>query len=294
MRYKKEFLVPYLHNICALHLTIGKIKRKIDTLNAEIRRLNEGQPVPVPSWPEEPHFFGKGAGCFTSVGLLFLFACICGFGMSFDHGFDFGLTILYLIAGAAGVFCIGIPVSEYMSEKEKYEQDRDQYEIVENQRQKVKAENQRWKDLVPVVTEERNAWRRELSRVEKLLQQAYVVNIIPRYYRGLYPAVYLYDWFRYSQEDDIAMALNMFVLEEIKSKLDRIIDNQSEIILNQYIQEANQRRAMEQDNDHHQQLMRKLDRISNQNDDRNNYLKMIASTSAADAYFSAANYLRNL
>ena len=192
------------------------------------------------------------------------------------------------------MFCIGIPVSEYMSEKEKYEQDRDQYEIVENQRQKVKAENQRWKDLVPVVTEERNAWRRELSRVEKLLQQAYVVNIIPRYYRGLYPAVYLYDWFRYSQEDDIAMALNMFVLEEIKSKLDRIIDNQSEIILNQYIQEANQRRVMEQDNDHHQQLMRKLDRISNQNDDRNNYLKMIASTSAADAYFSAANYLRNL
>lgn len=290
-RYNREFLVPYLHNICALHLTVRKINRKIDALSREIKRLNEGQPVPVASWPEEPQKFTVESGCGMTFGLLCVFLCILGFGMASG---DFGLTILYLVSGAIGFFCITTVINVYKSEKEQYEIACVQYEIDDKLRQEVMAENQRWKDRVPAVTEERTRWRKERSRVEKLLQQAYAVNIIPKYYRDIYPAVYLYDWFSTTQEDDVAMALNMFVLEEIKAKLDRMISNQSEIILNQYIQEANHRRAMEQRDDHHRQLMSKLDRISDQDEDRNNYLRMIASTSAADAYFSAARYLRNL
>ena len=291
-RYNREFLVPYLHNICALHLATQKIDQKIEELNKEIKRLKEGQYVPVPSCPEEPRKFTcMNVGC-LSFGLFLVWGCVMAF--IWTGEFDFGMSILYLLMGAIGLGCINNVVSGYRYEKEAFEKGCAQFKIDYKRRMEIMAENQKWLDRVPAVTEERNAWRRERSRVQKLLQQAYDVNIIPRHYRDIYPAVYLYDWFRSSQESDLAMALNMYVLEEIKAKLDRIIYNQSEIILNQYIQEANRRKAMEQRSDHHRQLMSKLDRISAQNEERNNYLRMIESTSAADAYFSAADYFRDL
>ena len=90
------------------------------------------------------------------------------------------------------------------------------------------------------------------------------------------------------------MALNMFVLEEIKEKLDRIIANQKEIILNQYLQLAEQRRSLELQEEHTSMMESKLNQINASNEERNTYLAMIESNTATTAYFATANYLTRL
>lgn len=294
-RYNREFLVPYLHNICALHLAAKKTYQQIRLWDQEISRLRDGVYAPAPEYPEFEAEYTGGRICLMLIGGFFLF---CGVGLFFGSWIEEGglmsMFLASLLVVALGVFLIWFSVGLVRETREKNEQKIREYQKQLDHHKWAKKENERMSAQIPNAKRERAGWVEARGRVEKLLQQAYAVNIIPRYYRELYPAVYLYDWFKSSQEDDVAMALNMFVLEEIKAKLDRIIENQSEIILNQYIQEANQRKEMEQRNDLNRQLTSRLDRISAQGEERNNYLRMIASTTAADAYFTATSYLWNV
>lgn len=133
----------------------------------------------------------------------------------------------------------------------------------------------------------------ECGKIDKLLTQNYSLNVIPGWYRDMYAAVYLYDWFSNSYSDDLDMALNTFVLEQIKEKLDIIIRNQSEELLNQRIIIANQNESMRQAGQHHAELMNKLNQMHAAGEERKTYLEMIERNTAIDAYFSMATYLRS-
>lgn len=132
----------------------------------------------------------------------------------------------------------------------------------------------------------------EIKHTQRLLDDAYRVNIIPTHYRNKYAALFLYDWFNTGGSDDLDMALNMFVLEEIKEKLDMIIRNQSTIILNQRIMQAQQQKTIEQQNEHNRLMRNKLDQLCISSQEHNRYLSMIESNTAATAYFAAADYLK--
>ena len=94
--------------------------------------------------------------------------------------------------------------------------------------------------------------------------------------------------------DDLDHALSMFVLEEIKAKLDRIIENQKEIIFNQYQIASNQQKFMEQQQRHSAMMHAKLDQIQANNEERNAYLHMIESNTATTAFFATADYIRRI
>ena len=78
---------------------------------------------------------------------------------------------------------------------------------------------------------------KELNEAENLLGKSYNVNIIPKQYRDIYSIFYLYEYLSTSQES-LQSALLHYNLEEIKTKIDEIIRQQSEIILQQAIQTA--------------------------------------------------------
>ena len=65
------------------------------------------------------------------------------------------------------------------------------------------------------------------------------------------------------------------------------------MILNQRIMIANQNKSIEQQERHNQVLRSKLDRIQASNEERNMYLGMIEANTRADAFFSAATYLKS-
>lgn len=53
----------------------------------------------------------------------------------------------------------------------------------------------------------------------------------------------------------------MFVLEQIKDKLDTIIENQSEMLLNQRVMMANQQKLLSQQKQENNRLRMKLDNM---------------------------------
>ena len=134
---------------------------------------------------------------------------------------------------------------------------------------------------------------REINRIDALLDRLYSANIIPTMYRDSYAAVYLYDWFSTGNSDNMDHALSMYVLEQIKSRLDRIIDNQSQMILNQSIMMANQVRSMEQRKQYENQMKMKLNRLQTTADEQLRYTRMIEANTAVLTFFANADYLKN-
>lgn len=104
--------------------------------------------------------------------------------------------------------------------------------------------------------------------------------------------VYLYDWFGTSGADDLDHALSMFVLEEIKARLDRIIEQQSEMILNQQLMIANQQKTQELQIAHAKMMRNKVQQLQATEEERLRYDRMIEANTRGMAYFAVADYLR--
>ena len=139
-----------------------------------------------------------------------------------------------------------------------------------------------------------NTCTNEINRINTVLNRVYNANVIPYQYRNMYASVYLYDYFSGSREDDLALALNTFVLEQIKERLDVIIEQQSEMILNQRIMIAKQEKTIQLQQAHTAMMQNKLNQIVASNEERNQYLRMIEGNTAATAYFAAADYIRRI
>lgn len=191
------------------------------------------------------------------------------------------------------IYCITCIVDNIKSNKEyaaQYETEKREYEErVQRCQQKTAEEKAR----IPALQQKISFYEGELKRISGLLEQLYGANVIARQYRGLYPAVFLYDWFSTSGADDLDNALNMFVLEQIKAKLDQIIENQAEIILNQRMIMANQHQALAEQRSHNAYMREKACQISASMEEQERYLSMIEGNTAANAYFTAAAYLKD-
>lgn len=285
-RYDRTFLVPYLQDICALHLAKKKINERIEESVSEIERIQQEvvEGVCLPLMEEHKTFtFGhmSGAAIWGLVGLVVFAMCLSA-GMG-------GLVAFLLITYGGIGFGIYLFISgrkENRKIDERNERRKAEYEMA---KVTVLEETE---DMVGGIRQRIEFFKSEIAKIDDLLQKLYSANVIPRWYRDIYPAVYLDDWFSNGRSDDLDMALNTFVLEQIKEKLDVIIKNQTEELLNQRIIIANQYKAMEQAERHHAALMNKLDEIQTLDEERNTYLSMISANTATSAFFAEATYLR--
>lgn len=309
-KYKREFLVPYLQDICALYIAEKKIDDKISRTQREIRTVNSN--VKYPDKPTKEHYPAT-SGRNLAVNIIYMLTL--GLSITFifvalsvalvlwlSDELQFLTDPILLVPMSIGVllFLISRPFrilkrkndirddEAYKKTTEQYKQECKKYELQCIEVEACRAAN------IDNLNRRINKLDKERNKIQKLRTNAYNVNIIPGQYRNIYAAIYLYDYFSGSQEDDLALALNTFVLEQIKDRLDRIIENQSEMILNQYAIISNQQRAMEQQERHHAELCRKLDHIKTSNEERNTYLSMIESNTATAAYFAAADYIRRI
>ena len=290
-KYDRDFLVPYLEDICALQLSKQELLKMIDSSKREISIINEEALAKVAAprleaYKGEGDLTGAGTGCLAVIcglmAILFFFVALIS-----------GELAMLLIPGILVIVEIFLCVQSFGAKGSENEQ----IKIRNDARERKHAIEQMAalevvEPQVNAVKERISVYEKEIKKVDALLEKQYSINVIPRWYRDLYPVVYLYDWFSNSRADDLDLALNTLVLEQIKDRLDTIIRNQSAMIINQRIMIANQQQSMEQAKKHHARLMAKLDRIEASNEDRNMYLSMIEANTAANAYFSAANYLK--
>jgi hypothetical protein len=297
-KYDRTFLVPYLQDICALYLLEDKLSNSIYQYEKKIRSYQQGK---VAQEPKRPVMEDDSIGCLgvTVIGffLVFLVGIFCLPFAGLDECPPFLLVIILICLGFTGWLSY-VFVSETINAKRtnkrrmnEYYKEMREYKHFSDQLQR---EHKRELTLIPGLRAMVDALKMELEKVVILRERAFNANVIPRYYRNKYVAVYLYDWFSTSAADDIDHALSMFVLEEIKARLDKIIENQSEIILNQRIALANQQRESEDRRKFETQMMNKLQSMHATEEENLRYQRMIESNTAATAYFAAANYFDSL
>lgn len=279
-KYNRDFLVPYLQNICSLQLAKEKLDKKSRRLRDEIFELENGQYNPKPV--QDHH----------KLGCWFYF---CVFGAIFCFWgattFDGSLSTLITICGVAYLVFAIISFFYVQSFNENAET-----EYIEAMRRYEAKDYDNMLDsiLVEKFKEEKQNYESEIRKVDYLLNEVYEANVIPVQYRNLYAAVFLYEWFSTSRADDLDHALSMYVLEEIKDRLDSIIMYQAQSILYQRIMIANQYKTMDQIQNLEISMQEKLTKIMATEEEQLCYTKMIESNTAANAYFSAANYLDSI
>lgn len=291
MRMDRAFLVPYLENVFVMELALNYVRdeksaccRRAAEVESQVRKVKQPQ-----NEPRQQTWYGIGA--FFGYTLTIGGAVMClGALIGAVDSASMGIWVFSFLLGLAWL----LPAIRDKRRTEEANQAIDarneakHAEFEKSYRQLVINA----KTIISTCNAQAVIWGEKEKEVEAALRQVYSVNIIPSKYRDIYAAAYLYDWFSTGRSDDLDMALNTFVLEQVKDRLDTIIRNQCAMILNQRIMIANQRQAMDQAEHHNAMLMDKLDQFEASNEERNMYLSMIEVNTAVDAFFAAAEYLR--
>lgn len=299
-KYNREFLVPYLHDICALYLANDELERKIFLTERKIEKIHTGKTVMKPDCPSvEPGWTASRVGLVCVGGALIIMAMVAAYGFFSGNLVDISGGAIFFACAVLGGTGIAIckPVISDAVEEEKFNRKQEAlysegmrlyYLAVEE----VEAENRKRREEIPVLQDDIKFYTSEKTKVQHLLDKLYSANVIPSRYRDKYTAVYLYDFFSTARSNDMDMALNTYVLEQIKDRLDIIIRQQCTAILNQRMILANQRTALEQQREHNRYMEMKAREVSTSLEEQKQYLCMIESNTAANAYFAAANYLK--
>lgn len=290
-KINREFLVPYLQNICAVELQIKKLGEDIARTVAAVERIEKecacNRPYRRIAEKERLTLEDVGGLFVTGFVLMVIALILCGiFGW-----FKSPLSLLAFFIP----FIVPFIASSWMRSSEQKEQqeyyDHEYYEALAL----YKRKEQEWQNAQPRIQEiqkERQELQSALADAFMLREQLYDVNIIPMQYRNIYVAVYLHQYFSTGLADDLDMVLQTFILEEIKVKIDKVIALQTESILNDRIMIANQQKSLEAHRDHQIYMENKARQIASSMEEQTTYLSMIEANTSANAYFAAACYYK--
>ncbi len=132
-----------------------------------------------------------------------------------------------------------------------------------------------------------NDMTKELETIERLLKQAYDVNIIPSQFRYSIHAIYYLNEFITTSNESLSTALLHFDLDEIKRKLDEIISQQETIIIQNAVMIAQNSKLLAQN----QKQLEHLSRIERNSAQAAQYAKIAANNAETCAGISMARYI---
>lgn len=134
---------------------------------------------------------------------------------------------------------------------------------------------------------EQDGVAQEFDKAKKLLEQAYAVNIIPDSFRNKLYAIYYLHNFICTSNESLTTALLHCDLDEIKSKLDKIIAQQQTIIIQQAVMTAQNQKLLQQN----KMQLEHLARIENNTSRAAQYAEIAANNAEACAWIGVANYI---
>lgn len=279
-QYNRSFLVPYLENLCALLLAkdelaefYGEMASENFGLEVESNRLKP---------PQEPYLEETGLQSFGMIvgGILVVVSWM-------------DILIISFLAGLAGWFMLVVGTIWFISTKRanarREEAYREEYYKYAYQRRELdKALEVSRKEVAAY----QKSYEKKSAQLDAVIEKVFSANIIPRRYRDKYAVAYLYDWFSTGGSDDLDMALNTYVLEEIKERLDIVIEQLSQSLLNQQIMIARQYQMEDNQERYHREMMGKLDQMQISADEQSRYLSMIEANTSAMTFLATVDYIR--
>lgn len=277
--YQKEFLVPYLRDVSALHLALHKLEQRLGELDEQKDSLDAD--VRFAEVPRKP--------LYEAANGVFLLGCgIYGFLLSIMM-FVNGAVFLGLLSILCGIMGITLGTLRYVRISRDNSRKEEQYDQKYSEYLQVQRHNKQQKTSLCAIVKEMQECQTEIASLKDTLDKVYAANVIPDPYRNMDATVFLYVWFASDRPNDLQVALKIFAHEDIQKKLDRIITNRTESFLKPYLQSAGRQQ------DASAATMRsKLSQMEVTDEERNTYLAMMESNIATAAYFATAKYLAQI
>lgn len=290
-QYNHEVLVNYLRDVYSMELLVRKIQENIYSTRKDIQHeqaiVAKAESTPIPTENElSPK---KDISSYLIAGFITLFISL-GFFTLPTVGALLGLLgisvsiAIFFWAGSVSSDNTESQEIERKIIKESFQNDIEEYE-------NLLALANSYRACLPSQINDYNTTVSHLQEAKEKLQQVYSVNIIPNKYRTIYVAYYLYDYISSCRETDVDRVLQTMLLEQIIAKLDKIIAQQEEIILNQRMQLAKQDYLIAQSKQQHTEQMKILYGLEKNQQIQNDYLAMTEATTRVTNYFVTADYI---
>lgn len=288
--YDRRILIPYLQDVCVAEMLCRKLEQEILSVKSESEKFTrwanaDYEDPKAPEWDKYKPDNGKKTGgiiCLVIYGLI---------GLAFLPGFP--LIGLIGIAVAIITFIGGIAEQEDCDKKAKKEYDAAVKAYKSKcATQKSHRENRpAWREKAQQLTVKGNDLSEKLKAAKALRNDIYSVNIIPARYRNIHASYYLYDYFDTCRENDLDKIIQTMLLDEIIKRMDKLIIQNQEIILNQRMQIAlleTQNRAIA---DNHREEMRHLARMETNQERQLDYQRMIEANQEMTNFFLTVDYI---
>lgn len=298
--YDRRFLVPYLQDLCSVELICAKLERNILLTERKVNEITNicNRKVVDPIDPRPEDYYDNSVKSFLrAVCIVELVGNIIISKLEQTELGEFLYPLLNLlrwvvIIGGIFFFFFGLwGLHDSRSEAERRYAQRVSACKAERKR------NAEFRDSLPARRRELEKAKEELTKLRtdytnaKILRdQAYGINVVPRQYRNIYAVYYLYDFFNTSRETNLENVIQTFVLEEIKQKLDKIIQQNEQIILNQRVQIALQENQNRIIADNHREEMQRLARMEGNQELQLDYQKMIETNQEVTNFILAADF----
>lgn len=233
--FNRDVLVLYFGQVRTMECSVAALEHKLANLNYKIANLGLAGNIPKPTLRENYTNYNVGDNLY----MVFFFLGCC---LVSNFLYDFiswglfrvvsGLSIIAMICYIGSIiYAASDSAAKKEEANEQYARDVDKYnKQLEADQQRVEKEEE-MKKALQVTYAETDAKVKEAQAIRSHL---YAANIVPLKFRNIYAIFSIYDFLSTSQES-LESALLHFDLDEIKSKLDTIINQQQEMILQQSV-----------------------------------------------------------
>lgn len=285
--YDRRILIPYLQDVCCAELLCRKLENEIATCRAEGDKYTQWANGKY-SDPPEP--VRKG-GDESAIGGLVVSSIICIIGLRLMFFPILGIPVLGY--GLIGVFtCLGQNSETKEMHNRQYEEELARYNKQVAQNKEYRARIPDWRMAAQKWRDQEQKAKANLRDAKHLREKLYSVNIIPSRYRTIQVAYYLYDFFSTGRATDLEQTLQTMLLDEIIQRMDKLIVQNEEILLNQRYQIAQQERQNRIDSDRYREQMEKIARMEQNQERQIDYERMISANQEVTNFFLAADYWR--
>ena len=312
--YNREILVPYLKDVCSAELLCRKLEQQKIESESNLRDANyyQQRKPPEPAMPVRKNYTENvdHARKECLVGILWVALLALLLHIFYDRVYDNYIGTIesilldiirpFAVLGIGFFLVVGIVylLGAILERIGATAPDEEAYECAMKRYQAAKAGYDRWcKSLSyyrSVAQRERtnlNACNTHLAEAQQLRAQLYNVNVIPSKYRNAYAAYYLYDYFNTSREDDLTQVLQTMLLEEIIKRLDKVIEQQENIIIGQQRTMAMMEQQNKEAEQHRRSVMNHIAKIEQNQAQQTDYLEMIEAHERTTSFFAYATYL---
>lgn len=227
-KYQRDFLIPYIKDMTALHLALHKLEARLEQLERQKCALKKGIHRSVQ--PQNPCYKLANGGFLMGLGVFTLISSTWMFVMKLAVLGCFGI-----VGGLMGVTAGSLLY--HRTAQENACQDRN-YNLRLMEYRKLEIKNRQEREAIPGIEAEMAECEAEIRRVQAALQTVHGADIIPEQFRNVSAAIFLHSWFSQGNSSDLDAALSTYALLESGISLEQMIANEGECLLKEYLPPA--------------------------------------------------------